>query len=341
MAGWRLVRIAFAVFVIAHGLAQAVVPLRGLVPPSALTGGDAMPIVIYGVATIGFLVAGLGLLGLTPFTRATRPALVLASTYSLVALYRLGDADLWIGSAIDGALLMAGLTGVYRYLPESPSHLNRTRHAVGEVLAVGLLVYVACAGVFWPWHRAWGSTSTEQEMALPGDGPDRNPAFEIQHAVTINAPPSAVWPWLMQLGQDRGGFYSYDWLERAFGVDVRNVNEIRPEWQRRAVGELVRATQPTYLGGLFGPDLGWTVKDVQFERALVLEYWGAFVLVPTKDGKTRFIIRTTVSNERIPAWAAGLDVVAFQLPHFIMERRMMLQIKSLAEAAGADGAETD
>ena len=149
--------------------------------------------------------------------------------------------------------------------------------------------------------------------------------------MTIDAPPSAVWPWLMQLGQDRGGFYSYDWLERAFGVDMHNVNEIRPEWQQREVGELLRATQPTYLGGLFGPDLGWTVKDVQFERALVLERWGAFVLVPTVDGKTRFIIRTTVSNERIPAWAAALDVMTFQLPHFIMERRMMLQIKELAE----------
>ena len=172
-------------------------------------------------------------------------------------------------------------------------------------------------------------------MALPGDPPNRNPSLEIQHAVTIDAPPSAVWPWLMQLGQDRGGFYSYDWLERAFGADIRNVDQIRPEWQQqpRAVGELLRATQPTYLGGLLGPDLGWTVKAVETERALVLDGWGAFVLVPTADGRTRFIIRTTVSNDRVPAWAAALNVMAFQLPHFIMERRMMLQIKALAEKA--------
>ncbi len=332
MSSWRLVRIAFGLFVVGHGLAQAVVPMRGLMPPEVLAGRDAMPIVLYAVATLGFLVAGLGLLGITPFTSAVRPLLVLASTYSIVALYRLGQPDLWAGAAIDGALLMIGLTGVYRYLPEPSPSINRVRHEVAVFAAVLVMAYVFCAGVLWPWHRAWGSAPSEQTMALPGDRPDRNPAFEIQHAVTIDAPPSAVWPWLMQLGQDRGGFYSYDWLERAFGVQIRNVNEIRPEWQRREVGELLRATQPTYLGGMFGPDLGWTIKDVQVERALVLEYWGAFVLLPTEDGKTRFIIRTTVSNERIPAWAAALDVLTFQLPHFIMERRMMLEIKSLAEA---------
>lgn len=75
---------------------------------------------------------------------------------------------------------------------------------------------------------------------------------ECQHAVTINAAPEAVWPWLIQLGQDRAGFYSDDFLERAFGVDVHNVTEIRPEWQQRKAGELVRATQKNYLGGIFG-----------------------------------------------------------------------------------------
>jgi hypothetical protein len=335
MRSLRLVRTALALFVIAHGLAQAVVPMRGLMTPGVLAGGDAMPIILYAVATVGFLVAGLGLLGLTPFRAATRPALVVASGYSLVALYRLGHPDLWLGAAIDGALLLTGLTGIYRYLPEPETHASRLRHRAAVAGAVALLAYVGYAGVLWPWHRAWGSTYEEYAMALPGDAPNRNPSLEIQHAVTINAPPSAVWPWLMQLGQDRGGFYSYDWLERAFGADIHNVTEIRQEWQQqpRAVGELLRATQRTYLGGLLGPDLGWTVTAVQPERALVLDGWGAFVLVPTADGKTRFIIRTTVSNERVPAWAAALNVIAFQVPHFIMERRMMLQIKALAERA--------
>jgi uncharacterized protein YndB with AHSA1/START domain len=168
-------------------------------------------------------------------------------------------------------------------------------------------------------------------MALPGDAPDRRPSDEIQHAVTIDAPPEAVWPWLVQLGQDRAGFYSYDWLERAAGVDIHNVLEIRAEWQARQSGELVRATQPGYLGGVFGPELGWRLDDVQPGRALVLRNWGAFVLVPTADGRTRFIVRSTITNPRIPVWAAVLNMGAFELPHFIMERRMMLTIKALAE----------
>jgi len=136
---------------------------------------------------------------------------------------------------------------------------------------------------------------------------------------------------LVQLGQDRAGFYSYDWLERAFGANVHNVAEIRPAWQRRQVGDFVRATQRGYLFGLFGTDPGWRVTALQEERAMVLEGWGAFVLRPTEDGRTRFIIRTRISNPSIPVWASALEFMAFELPHFVMERRMMLGIKALAE----------
>ena len=95
------------------------------------------------------------------------------------------------------------------------------------------------------------------------------------------------------------------------------------------------ATQRNYLGGLFGERPGWTVALVEPGHALVLAQWGAFVLRPAGDGRTRFLIRSTISNARIPAWAAPLDMVAFQLPHFIMQSRMMLTIKALAEARTA------
>lgn len=76
---------------------------------------------------------------------------------------------------------------------------------------------------------------------------------------------------------------------------------------------------------------------MQPERALVLQYWGAFVLEPTPDGRTRFFIRTKVGDERIPAWIAAVDMMTFELPHFIMQRRMMMQIKRLAEQQDAAG----
>lgn len=324
-----LLRPAFAVFVIAHGLAHAVLPMRGWMNPETL-GRDFMPVVFYGVAILGYAVAGLGIAGVRPFPAAVRPLMVIAPVYSLVALSRMGHGDLWWVAAVDVMLLMVGLTGAYHYLPAPRAH-GRLHHAVGLAAAVAFLVYATGAAALWPLHRAWGSHPGEHAMALPGDAPDRNPSLEIQHAVTVNAPPEAVWPWLVQLGQDRAGFYSYDWLERAFGVDVHNVTEIRPEWQHRAPGDRVRATQPNYLGGVLGRDLGWTVSDLQPGRALVLHQWGAFVLVPTEDGKTRFIIRTRIGDQRTPVWAAALDVMTFGLPHFIMERRMMLRIKALAE----------
>lgn len=326
-----VVRPAIALFVMAHGLAHAVLPMRGWMNPEAL-GRDFVPVILYGVAVLGYLVAGIGLLGVRPFTHVLRPAMVLAAGYSLVALWLMGHGDLWWGAAVDLVLLLVALSGIYQHLPPINDRHGRVHHAVTVTAACLFLAYATSATVLWPLHRAWGSSASEHAMALPGDRPDRNPALEIQHAVTVNAPPEAVWPWLVQLGQDRAGFYSYDWLERAFGVDVHNVREIRPEWQQRQAGDRVRATQPGYLGGLLGRDLGWTVNDVRQGRAMVLEYWGAFVLVPTDDGKTRFIIRTNVGNERTPVWAAVLDVMTFELPHFIMERRMMLQIKALAEA---------
>ena len=323
-------RPAVGLFVIAHALAHSVLPLRGLMDPVALQL-DAMPALLYGAAVIGFLVAGFGLLGLRPFTIATQQALVLAAGLSLVAIWRLGDSGMWFGAGTDVVLFFAGLTGLYRYLPEPHPSRGRWHHAIGVTVAVAFLTYVVCGTVLWPEYRAWGSEAAEHVMALPGDAPDRNRALEIQHAITIDAPPEAVWPWIVQIGQDRAGFYSYDWLERAFGADIHNVKEIRPEWQTRTEGDLVRAVQPTYLGGLFGHDLGWKVTHVESGRAIVLQYWGAFVLVPAGDGTTRFIIRTTISDGKTPAWLAAFDFMAFQLPHFIMERRMMMTIKQLAE----------
>jgi hypothetical protein len=315
--------------VIAHGLSHAVLPLRGSLAPAVLLD-DWTPAGLYSIGMVGFVAAGLGLLGLRPFNRAISPLLVLASGLSLVAIARFADPALWFGAACDGALLMIGLWRAYGGWPEHPSH-GRIWHAAGIALGALLFTYVTTVTVLYPWHRTWGSTRDELLMKLPGDPPRRDLALEVQHAVTIDARPETVWPWLVQLGQDRAGFYSYDWLERAVGADVHNVREIHPEWQSRQPGDFVRATQAGYLGGVFGEDLGWTVTQLEPPRVLVLENWGAFVLLPIEGDKTRFIIRSTISNRDIPVWASTLNFMAFQLPHFVMQRRMMATIKALAE----------
>lgn len=315
--------------VIAHGLSHAVLPLRGSIALAMLID-DWTPVGLYAVGMVGFVAAGLGLLGLRPLDRAISPLLVLSSGLSLVAIVRFADPTLWFGAACDVSLLLIGLWRAYGGWPRHPAH-GRVWHAAGLTAGVALLLYVAASSVSYPWHRTWGSTRDELEMALPGDPAIRDRAMEIQHAVTIDAPPDEVWAWLVQLGQDRAGFYSYDWLERAIGADIRNVAEIRPQWQSRQVGDFVRAAQRGYLRAFFPDGPGWTVKRVDPGRALVLENWGAFVLLPTPDRDTRFIIRSTISNRQIPIWASVVNMITFQLPHYIMQRRMMLTIKTLAE----------
>jgi hypothetical protein len=172
-----------------------------------------------------------------------------------------------------------------------------------------------------PWHLRWGAEPENEQRALPGDELLPKDGTQILHAVTIEAPVEEVWPWLAQLGQDRGGFYSYEWLENLAGCRMRNADRIRPEWQHRELGETVR----------LHPAGGLRVSVFEPGRALGLEGWGTFVLEPLGRDRTRLIARGGV--------ARGLGAVAYgvlvEIPHFVMERRMLLGIKERAEASGA------
>ena len=147
-------RPAFALFVIAHGLAHAVLPSRGWFPPGKFEH-DFMPLILYCVALFGFTTAGIGLLGVTPFTMVVRPLLVLASAYSLVALFAFGAADLWWGGAADVVLLLTGLTGAYRYLPAAGRHPGWP-HRLAVATAAMFLVLVGYAMVLWPLQHPLG-----------------------------------------------------------------------------------------------------------------------------------------------------------------------------------------
>lgn len=151
-------RPAFAALVIAHGLAHSVLPLSGWMDPGRF-GRDFMPLILYGTAVLGFTAAGIGLLGVTPFTRVVRPLLVVASAYSLVAISRVGQGDLWWGIAFDVLLLFTGLSGIYRYLPEPRSH-TRAAHRAGVAAAAAFLIYVAAAAMLWPFNDGRFTTDT-------------------------------------------------------------------------------------------------------------------------------------------------------------------------------------
>ncbi|HEX9085539.1 MAG TPA: hypothetical protein VF836_12445, partial [Gemmatimonadaceae bacterium] len=210
---------------------------------------------------------------------------------------------------------------------------RRIRHLCGVVIAWLILIYIALVIAIRPWSIQWGTTAAERAMALPGDRLVPVAHYHIDHGITINAPTAAVWPWLIQIGQDRGGFYSYSSLENAIGARVSNAERIVPEWQSRRVGELVRSVPPNWMGGRFGPDLGWRILELIPGQALVLEGWGAFALLSIDDSTTRLLIRTRSPGlPRIGTVVLSpLDLLAFEPAHLIMERQMLLGIKKRVE----------
>ena len=196
-----------------------------------------------------------------------------------------------------------------------PARLLRPLAIVGAVLP---WVY---AFVIRPWHLRWGATDEEINKALPGDELVPEPGIESTRAITVNAPVEEVWPWLAQIGQDQGGLYSYEWLENLAGCQMRNADRIHPEWQHRETGETV------FLHPAYGP------KVASFEpgRAIVLEGGWTFAVEPIDKENARVFLRS-----RTP-WGLGAlsYLLAIELPHFIMERRMLKGIKERAEQAKA------
>lgn len=199
-----------------------------------------------------------------------------------------------------------------------PDRVGSTRlRRAGRVLtAVGVAAPVIDHGLVRPWLRRWGSTPEERTRALPGDLDDK-PLLITTRAVTVHAPAEEVWRWLVQIGQDRGGFYSYDWLENLAGCDLHSADAIRPEWQDREVGD----------GLVMFPGYATPLVGVDPPRSLVIENWGAYVVEPIDVSRCRLLARSRVDRN-----LTGLAyVLVIELPHAIMERRMLLGIKQRAE----------
>lgn len=202
------------------------------------------------------------------------------------------------------------------------------RRVLGSVLAFGVLLYVSLLIMVRPWQRDWGSTPEERGFRLPGDELAGAPVRAGDRSIAINAPVSDVWAWLVQIGQDRGGFYSYAWLENAFALKVTNATGIEPRWQGLKEGDFVRATPPDWAGGVFGDRIGWPVDHVDEARLLSLRYW-IFEVEATSRMTSRLHVRTHQGDAPVPIAPALLLV--FEPAHFIMERGMLQGIKERAE----------
>ena len=198
--------------------------------------------------------------------------------------------------------------------------------------AVAIALTVLTSPVLRPWYSKWGATDLEVNKRLPGDEIVPNPVLTSTRAITIQAQADAIWPWLVQMGQGRGGLYSYERLENLVGCDMHNADRIMPELQHVAVGDKVRLT-PEGRGPFF------VVSAVEPGRAIILggddppTTW-AFVLEQIDEKTTRLIIRYRQDYERtfgnVLGWRVFIDPITFW-----MERKMLQGIKVRVESSPA------
>jgi hypothetical protein len=170
----------------------------------------------------------------------------------------------------------------------------------------------------------WGASEHEVFMSMAGD--DKNLMITATRAILINAPQAEVWQWLIQLGADRGGFYSYDFIEKMLGYDTRHQDIIKPEFKEIKVGEIVCGSINEQRSII---PYNFRVLYVKPQDTFVLEKWGTFLLIKVNDQQTRLVIRSQESKTSNP-WIKIANYIAVPL-HFIMERRTLMGIKERAE----------
>lgn len=327
-----LIGVALASHALAHASASMwtkPLPIDWLVTPLLAT------------AFVSFSVSALCIMRVTRFSRWWVAALAIGLASSMLWMACASPPFAMWGVLVNVAFIIPLLTyfrpWVHQQLATQRTRpVGRWRRRIGSAFFTMFGVAVLYASVVLlarsPITR-WGSTSAERERRLPGDTQEPSAAtYRLDHAITIKAPATAIWPWLVQLGQDRGGFYSYSWLERLFGVSIHNAAQIHSEWQSRAVGDTVFATQRSYLGGRAG-GLGWRISAVEPNQLMVLENWGSFLLLPIDSSATRLIVRTRgYAKPNALAFIFGpFNIFVFEPAHFIMERAMLKGIKARAE----------
>lgn len=192
--------------------------------------------------------------------------------------------------------------------------------------AAGAALYVY---VIRPWHLRWQTTPEEAAEPMPGDDLIANPTITLTRSVTIEAPPAAVWPWLVQMGYRRAGWYSYD----LFDNDNVHVHRILPEFQDLKVGDIMRTDAES----------GFRVEAIEPGRSIVAMIHGeetgspadiaiCLLLRPLdlEGQRTRLTLRL---HGRFWGASGQLFGLIFDFGDFVFMRKMLLGIKRRAEAA--------
>jgi hypothetical protein len=204
------------------------------------------------------------------------------------------------------------------------------------------LTFAAILAVFFtfvrPWYLQWGASDAETHMTLPGDEIIPNAAGQTTRVVTVDANAESVWPWVAQIGQDRGGFYSFDLLENLVGCRMPTTDILRPDKQAWQLGDKLWMYPPELAGGVGfatlrryvpGHALVFGTHAVGTSVSAPENGSWAFIVQPLDRYTTRLLFRGRGAPR---SWAGvAFDRSIFEPVHFVMERRMMIGIRQLAE----------
>jgi hypothetical protein len=200
----------------------------------------------------------------------------------------------------------------------------------GVIVAVVVIVGLAFFVVYRPWQLTWGASPQEVSRSMVGDEVTPRPTFNATRAVTVDAPPEDIWPWIVQIGFGRAGWYSYDVLDN---LGRHSAERIVPELQHIEAGDLIP------MGP--GEETGMWVKGFEPDRSVVWEdknhltTW-AWALDPMPDGRTRLVTRVrSRSSWRTPMTVVWLLMV--EVADFPMMRKCLLGIERRAEALASAG----
>jgi hypothetical protein len=203
----------------------------------------------------------------------------------------------------------------------------KTMAVVAGLAVLAVLVILA----LMPSMDRWGATEEEIAASFPGDELVPAPRMTYTRAISIGATPEEIYPWIVQLGAERGGMYSYEWFEtNILRCELINADRIHEEWQNLSVGDQVKmcpgtSGPPPYEVAILEPDHAVVLGHK--ESGTWVEVW-QFILLPQGDGSTRLVLRSRNGAE---GWF--WDVI--RPGEFIMARGMMLGIKERAEEMAA------
>ncbi|HZR94059.1 MAG TPA: SRPBCC family protein [Gaiellaceae bacterium] len=174
----------------------------------------------------------------------------------------------------------------------------------------------------------WGATRDEAAARLPGDDLLEDADGVATRAITIDAPPSAVWPWVAQMGPSpRGGAYTYDWIENLFGLDMHSADTVLPEFQHPEVGDGFGYGANRMSYAIVEPE------HVLATRSADGNWVWTFVLLGEEDGTTRLISR---NRFRLPTLKDRIGMIPMEPASLVMERKMLHGIKERAERLAAE-----